>query len=115
MALFCAYLVEQGHQSSTICSYISAIKNVLCTDGYQWNHAVFQMDTVAAYDEVWILGDRFLTRSATIMERFFKLSSGMVPVDPVSYIAMNYDMRIYAGNNLGNRSWVALEIRWPMV
>ena len=36
-ALFGAYLVDQGNQSSTIASYFSAIKAVLKWDGYQWD------------------------------------------------------------------------------
>ena len=36
VALFGAYLADQGVQSQTLKSYISAIKNVLKTDGYQW-------------------------------------------------------------------------------
>ena len=37
VALFCTYLVDKGRKSSTIRSYISAIKKVLKTDGYPWN------------------------------------------------------------------------------
>ena len=38
LALYCAYLVEIDKlQSSTIKSYISAIKAVLKSDGYNWN------------------------------------------------------------------------------
>ena len=36
-ALFGAYLVDQGVQSSTLKSYFSAIKHTLKTDGYLWN------------------------------------------------------------------------------
>ena len=36
-ALFVAYLSESGVQSSTVRSYISAIKNILKKDGYCWN------------------------------------------------------------------------------
>lgn len=36
-AFFGAYLVEQGIQSSTLKSYLSAIKCVLKTDGYEWS------------------------------------------------------------------------------
>ena len=36
--LFCGYLVESGYQSSTIKSYMSAIKAVLIDDGYPWNN-----------------------------------------------------------------------------
>ena len=34
--LFIAYLVDKGMQSSTVKSYVSAIKNFLVTDGYKW-------------------------------------------------------------------------------
>ena len=34
--LFCAYLVDNGKQSSTIKSYVSAIKSILMDDGYDW-------------------------------------------------------------------------------
>ena len=37
VTIFIAYLIEQGRQSSTIKSYVSAIKNVLMTDGYEWS------------------------------------------------------------------------------
>ena len=37
VALFCAYLIDQGFQSQTIKSYVSAIKGVLKDDGYNWN------------------------------------------------------------------------------
>ena len=36
-SLYCAYLVEQGIQSTTLKSYKSAIKQILCTEGYQWD------------------------------------------------------------------------------
>ena len=36
-ALFGAYLVDKGVQSSTLKSYFSAIKHVLRLDGYMWN------------------------------------------------------------------------------
>ena len=36
-ALFCAYLIENGSQSQTIKSYVSAIKSILRDDGYPWN------------------------------------------------------------------------------
>ena len=40
-ALFGAYLVECGIQSSTLKSYFSAIKHVLKLDGYEWNVKFF--------------------------------------------------------------------------
>ena len=36
-ALFGAYLVDRGVQSSTLKSYFSAIKHILKQDGYEWN------------------------------------------------------------------------------
>ena len=36
-ALFGAYLVDGGVQSSTLKSYFSAIKHILKQDGYAWN------------------------------------------------------------------------------
>ena len=35
--LFCAYLVEKGTQSSTLKTYVSAIKSVLKDDNYKWD------------------------------------------------------------------------------
>ena len=37
MALFCAHLVDNGAQSSTLKSYISAIKCTLKADNYEWD------------------------------------------------------------------------------
>ena len=37
LALYCAYLIENGNQSSTVKSYVSAIKSILKDDGYSWN------------------------------------------------------------------------------
>ena len=36
-ALYCTHLIENGSQSSTIRSYVSAIKNTLKCDGYVWS------------------------------------------------------------------------------
>ena len=44
--LFCAHLVDTGLQSSTIKSYISAIKGVLCDDDYQWSENQFVLHTL---------------------------------------------------------------------
>ena len=35
--LFIGYLIEKGTQSSTVKSYVSAIKKILIIDGYKWN------------------------------------------------------------------------------
>ena len=37
VAMYCAYLVDAGIQSSTLKSYVSAIKAVLKGDGYLWD------------------------------------------------------------------------------
>ena len=34
--LFVAYMIENGRQSSSVKSYVSAIKKMLVTDGYKW-------------------------------------------------------------------------------
>ena len=45
LTFFCAYLVQQKRKSTTIRSYVSAIKWVLKTDGYSWNQD--QLDLTA--------------------------------------------------------------------
>ena len=40
VALFCTYLINRGAKSSTISSYISAIKAILRDDGYSWNNNI---------------------------------------------------------------------------
>ena len=49
VSLYCAHLVEASIQSSTLKSYISAIKAVLKIDGYQWtdNRVLFSAITKA--------------------------------------------------------------------
>ena len=37
IALYCGYLIEKGVQSSTLKSYISAIKCILKNDNYEWD------------------------------------------------------------------------------
>ena len=37
VTLFIGYLIEQGKQSATIKSYVSAIKKTLIIDSYNWN------------------------------------------------------------------------------
>ena len=46
VALFCAYLVDKGNKSATIKSYVSAIKSILTTDGYEWNDSMILMETI---------------------------------------------------------------------
>ena len=59
-AMFCAYLVDRGIKSTTLRSYVSAIKNVLRTDGYEWNDGLLLLDTITkAYR---IINDRVYVR-----------------------------------------------------
>ena len=37
VSLYCAHLVDSGIQSSTLQSYVSAIRHVLVNDNYKWN------------------------------------------------------------------------------
>ena len=45
-ALFGAYLVDKGVQSSTLKSYFSAIKHVLRQDGYEWDDKKFLLNSL---------------------------------------------------------------------
>ena len=46
-SLYCAYLIcEKQLQSSTVKSYVSAIKDVLQTDGYKWNDGAVLLNTL---------------------------------------------------------------------
>ena len=47
VALFCAYLIEKGNKSTTIKSYISAIKNILVAHiHYVWNDGILLLNTL---------------------------------------------------------------------
>ena len=46
VTLFCAHLIQKSCQSSTIKSYISAIKRVLKLDGYIWNERKILVSTL---------------------------------------------------------------------
>ena len=46
VALYSAYLVQKGNKSSTVRSYISAIKAVLKNDGYEWNDNLILLGTL---------------------------------------------------------------------
>ena len=60
--LYIAYLVEQGKQSSSVKSYVSAIKKFLIMDGYDWkdNEVLLSSMTKACR----IINDRVRTRLA---------------------------------------------------
>ena len=45
-AVFCAYLIERGTQSSTIKSYISAIKAILLNIDYEWKEGVILLNSL---------------------------------------------------------------------
>ena len=45
-SLFGAYLVDQGYQSTTLRSYMSAIKCILKDDGYTWNDSKLLLSTL---------------------------------------------------------------------
>ena len=44
--MFCAYLIDTGKQSSTVKSYMSAIKAVLRDDGYTWNQDIVELSAL---------------------------------------------------------------------
>ena len=45
--LFGVHLVDQGYQSTTLQSYVSAIKNILTTDGIELDHDKIMLGTLA--------------------------------------------------------------------
>ena len=59
-ALFCAHLVEMGRQSQTVRSYVSAIKKVLISDGYNWDNRLILMQSITKACR--IKNDRVRTR-----------------------------------------------------
>ena len=59
-SLFGAALVEDGFQSSTLKSYISAIKRILVDDGYQWDDKKMLLNTLTKACRM--VNDRVKTR-----------------------------------------------------
>ena len=47
VSLFCTHLVHKGCQSSTIRSYVSAIKCILIRDGYKWKDELLLLGTLS--------------------------------------------------------------------
>ena len=45
-SLFCAYMIDNGSKSSTIGSYVSAIKGVLRDDGYLWDDSRILLESL---------------------------------------------------------------------
>ena len=45
-ALYCAYLIKCGNKSSTIKSYVSAIKAILRDDDYIWNENLLLINSL---------------------------------------------------------------------
>ena len=60
VVLYAAFLVEKGRQSSTIKSYISAIKFILKADGYEWDNSKMLLQTIVCACR--IENDRIKTR-----------------------------------------------------
>ena len=60
VALFCAFLVDNNYQSSTIRSYVSAIKKFLREDGYDWNDNLVLLDVITKSSR--LVNDRIKTR-----------------------------------------------------
>ena len=47
LSLYCGYLIDiKGLKSSTVKTYISAVKDVLTTDGYEWDDNTFLLNTI---------------------------------------------------------------------
>ena len=46
-ALYCAFLIDNGLQSATLKSYVSAIKKTLVNDGYNWQDSRILLNSLA--------------------------------------------------------------------
>ena len=46
VALYCAFLVEEGIQSSTVRTYVSAIKSTLKADSYNWDDGKLMLQAI---------------------------------------------------------------------
>ena len=60
VTLFIGYLIDQGKQSATIKSYMSAIKKTLIIDGYNWNDKLVLVRSLAKACK--IVNDQVRTR-----------------------------------------------------
>ena len=60
VSLFIAHLIDNGIQSSTIKSYVSAIKKVLTVDGYDWSDKLIELNTLIKACK--LVNDRVKTR-----------------------------------------------------
>ena len=70
LMLYCAHLVtDRKVQSATLKSYVSAIKQTLLTDGYQWNHNLFMIST---FTESCQLENDVLTTRLPIQKRLLE-------------------------------------------
>ena len=55
-----AHLIDKGIQSATVRLYVSAIKKVLVTDGYQWSDSLIQLNALTKACK--LINDRVKTR-----------------------------------------------------
>ena len=46
VSLFCAFLIDNGTKSTTIRSYVSAIKHILKMDGYDWDDSLILLSSL---------------------------------------------------------------------
>ena len=60
VSIYGAYLVHNGIQSSTLKSYVSAIKCVLCLDNYEWQDNKVLLNTLTGACRV--VNDKVMTR-----------------------------------------------------
>ena len=66
-------------------------------------------DPIEAYDRVWILGDRFVTQSATVLKDFFRQKTD--DNEFVSYLSNNYDIDVYSNDDEGLSKLVLSRLR----
>ena len=86
--LFCAYLVDKGTKSTTIRSYISAIKHIVVTDKYKWDDERVMVNVISnacklANDIVTI---RFPIHIGLLETLIFELKRVYATTQPYLYI-----------------------------
>ena len=60
LELYCTHLIKSGLQSSTLRSYVSAIRQTLITDGYHWDNKLFILSSFVHVCKM--ENDRVITR-----------------------------------------------------
>ena len=69
-SLYCAYLIKNGYKSSTVKSYVSAIKHKLTADDYKWDDQLVLLSTLTKACK--LTNDKVITR-LPICQKFLEV------------------------------------------